>query len=91
MRAFNSRGLKDAFGFTLATLNALAWIKLPDLAAATIDSGGTIDKGGNDRPRSRTKQPRQHIPSRCFTLVPSHIIPPDDDLNCCGNDLILLV
>jgi hypothetical protein len=75
MRALNSRGLKDTFGFTLATLNTFARIKLPDLATAVIDSGGTIDKRSNDRPRSRTKQPGQQISTRCLTLVPSHIIP----------------
>jgi hypothetical protein len=75
MRTFNSRGLKHAFGFTLAALNAFSRIKLPDLAPAAIDSGGTIDKRGNDRPRSRTKYPGQQISTRCFTLAPSHIIP----------------
>jgi hypothetical protein len=55
MRTFNSGGLKHALGFTLAALNAFAWIKLPDLAPTAIDSRGTINQRGNDRPRSRTK------------------------------------
>jgi len=38
MRTFHSGGLKHAFGLTLAALDALARIKLPDFAAAVIDS-----------------------------------------------------
>jgi hypothetical protein len=48
MRTFNGGRLKHTFGFTLATLNALARIKLPDLASSAMDAGCAIDKRSKD-------------------------------------------